>query len=44
MENLVALEQSAHQHIKIDTQKAQSHAENINMVPVSEFFAKTIGC
>ena len=34
MENLVALEQSAHQHIKIDTQKAQSHAENINMVPV----------
>ncbi|MEH6730487.1 MAG: SapC family protein [Pseudoalteromonas sp.] len=34
MENLVALEQSAHQHINIDTQKAQSHAENINMVPV----------
>lgn len=34
MENLVALEQSAHQHIKIDTQKAQSHAENINMIPV----------
>ena len=29
MENLVALEQSAHQHIKIDTQKAQSHAKNL---------------
>ena len=34
MENLVALEQSAHQHIKIDTQKAQSHAKNLNMIPV----------